>query len=79
MCAGKSTVTVNIMKKDNFFLGSYDKIKWLISNYTRGNPEHRRMGREITFQAIAEAMNQGLSILIDGGHHEYRSRYIGNC
>lgn len=75
MCAGKSTVTTALMKRHHCFNASYDKIKWLISDFSADIEEHRRIAQEITFQTISESMNQGLPVIIDGGHHKYRERY----
>ena len=75
MCAGKSTITKLIMKNDGVFRGSYDAVKWLISNYSADNIEHRRMAKEITFAAVVKAVESGLSIVIDGGNVGYREKY----
>lgn len=75
MCAGKSTISETLMKRDGFFKSSYDKIKFLISNYSENNADQRRIAREISLQTISEAMDHGLSVIVDGGHHAYRDRY----
>lgn len=75
MCAGKSTITAALMNKHHCFLASYDKIKWLISDFSADIEEHRRIAQEITFQTVAESMNQGLPVIIDGGHYKFRKRY----
>ncbi len=75
MCAGKSTVVATLMQRDGFFRASSDTIKWLISNYSADTSGHRRMAQEITFRAMEAAMEQGLSAVVDGGHHAFRERY----
>lgn len=75
MCAGKSTVTKFLMQEDNVFRGSYDAVKWLISNYSADNENHRKIAKEIIFSAISTAVESGLSVVIDGGLADYRDRY----
>jgi len=75
ICAGKTTVTKILMKKDNIFHGSYDKIKWLISNYSAENELHRKIAKEITFNTVLEAIKLNFSIVVDGGHIDYRDKY----
>ncbi len=75
MCAGKSTVTKILMQGDAVFRGSYDAIKWLIGGYSADNSEHRKLAKEITFGMITYAVNQGFSVVIDGGFADYRDRY----
>lgn len=75
MCAGKSTITKLIMENDNFFRGSYDAIKWLISNYSADNENHRNVSKEIIFNAIHTAVTSGFSIVVDGGFADYRKKY----
>ncbi|MBP6925607.1 MAG: AAA family ATPase [Candidatus Pacebacteria bacterium] len=75
ICAGKSTVTKLLMKNDNFFRGSYDAVKWLISNYSTDTKSHREIAKEIIFSAISIAAESGLSIVIDGGFADYRDKY----
>ncbi len=75
MCAGKSTVTKLIMKSDNVFRGSYDAVKWLISNYSADSENHREIANELIFSAITTAAASNLSIVVDGGLADYRSRY----
>ena len=75
ICAGKTAVSKLLMKKDGVFHGSYDKIKWLVSNYSAENELHRDISKEITFSAVLKAIQLGFSIVIDGGHKDYRDRY----
>jgi predicted kinase len=76
MCAGKSTLTKLFMEKESVFRGSYDAIKWLIGGYSADNETHRENAKEITFNMISSAVNQGFSIIIDGGFAGYRKRYL---
>ncbi len=75
MCAGKSTITKLLMQQDNVFRGSYDAVKWLISNYSADNESHRKIAKEVIFSAITTAVESGLSIVIDGGFADFRNRY----
>lgn len=75
MCAGKSTITKLFMQHDNVFRGSYDTVKWLISNYSADNERHRKIAKEIIFSAIVAAIESGLSVVIDGGFADFRDRY----
>lgn len=75
MCAGKSTVTKLLMQNDNVFRGSYDAVKWLISNYSADNENHKKIAKEIIFNAVATAVELGVSIVIDGGFADFRNRY----
>ncbi len=75
MCAGKSTITKLLMQNNNVFRGSYDAVKWLISNYSADNENHRRIAKEVIFSAITTAIESGLSIVIDGGFADFRNRY----
>lgn len=75
MCAGKSTLTRLFMEKESAFRGSYDALKWLIGGYSADIEIHRTQAKEITFGAISAAVEQGLSIVIDGGFNDYRERY----
>lgn len=75
MCAGKSTITKLFLEKENVFRGSSDRIKWLISNYSAENKEHRAIAKKITFSAIESAIDSGLSVVIDGGLGEYKIKY----
>lgn len=75
MCAGKSTVTKLLMKSDNVFRGSYDAVKWLISNYSADSENHREIANELIFSAITTAAASNLSIVVDGGLADYRSKY----
>ena len=75
MCAGKSTLTKFFMKHESIFRGSYDAVKWLIGGYSANNQNHRESAKEITFDMICSAVNQGFSIVIDGGFPDYRKRY----
>lgn len=75
MCAGKSTVAKIFMQRDGLFRGSYDAIKWLISNYSADDDHHRKIAKEIAFSGIKKAIESGLSVVIDGGWAEYRKEY----
>ncbi len=75
MCAGKSTVTKLLMQRDGLFKGSYDAVKWLISNYSADNENHRKISKEVIFGAITKAVESGLSVVIDGGFNDYRDKY----
>jgi shikimate kinase len=75
MCAGKSTVTSLLMKEDNIFRGSYDAVKWLISNYSADNQNHRTIAKNAIFGAITSAVHDGLSIIVDGGFNDFRDKY----
>lgn len=75
MCAGKSTITKLLMQNDNLFRGSYDAVKWLISNYSADNETHRKIAKEAIFSAISTVVEHGLCIVIDGGFADYRERY----
>lgn len=75
MCAGKSTITKLLMQNDNLFRGSYDAVKWLVSNFNADNENQRKIAKEIIFAAISTAVETGLSVIIDGGFADYRDRY----
>jgi hypothetical protein len=75
MCSGKTTVSDIILKNDGVFRGSSDRIKWLISNYSGENPNHRLIAKNITLSAIEGAVKAGLSIVIDGGFGDHRDKY----
>ncbi|HRH31537.1 MAG TPA: AAA family ATPase [Candidatus Paceibacterota bacterium] len=75
MCAGKSTIANIFLARDNVFRGSSDRIKWLISNYSADNPEHRTIAKKITLAAIESAMESGLSVVVDGGFGDHRAAY----
>lgn len=75
MCAGKSTITKLFLQKENVFRGSSDNIKWLISNYSAENKEHRTISKKITFSAIESAIDSGLSVVVDGGFGDYKDKY----
>ena len=75
MCAGKSTVVDTLMKRDGFFRGSFDRVKWLISNYSAANCKHKEIAEKIMLQTITGAMDSGLSIVVDGGHSKSREHY----
>lgn len=75
MCAGKSTITRLLMQKAGLFRGSYDAVKWLISNYSADNENHRKTAKKVIFSAISTAVESGLSIIIDGGFADYRDAY----
>lgn len=75
MCAGKSTISDIFLKNEGVFRGSSDRIKWLISNYSGDNPNHRSMAKNITLSAIEGAVNAGLSVVVDGGFNEHRDKY----
>jgi len=75
MCAGKSTITKIFLQKENIFRGSSDRIKWLISNYSADNQQHRIIAKKITFSAIESAIDSGLSVVIDGGLGDYKDKY----
>ena len=63
------------MKRDGLFRGGYDALKWLISNYSADNQDHRKIAKELTFGATAKAVESGLSIVIDGGFADYRDEF----
>jgi shikimate kinase len=75
MCAGKSTVTKLLMQRDGIFRGGYDALKWLISNYSADNDQHRKIAKEVVFSATTKAVDLGLSLVIDGGFADYREKY----
>jgi predicted kinase len=75
MCAGKSTITKTFMQREGVFRGSYDAIKWLLSNYSSENSYHKDSAKEIIFSAISKAVELGFSVVIDGGFGDYRKRY----
>jgi predicted kinase len=75
ICSGKTTVTKLLMKKDNVFHGSYDQIKWLISNYSGENELHREIAKELTFSMVLKALELGFSVVVDGGNKDYRDKY----
>lgn len=75
MCSGKTTVADIFLKNDGVFRGSSDRIKWLISNYSGDNPNHRLMAKNITLSTIEGAIKAGLSIVIDGGFGDHRDKY----
>ena len=75
MCSGKSTITKIFMERDNMYRGSYDAQKWQISNYTPDKPNHREIGKRLTLSSVATAVENGLSVVLDGGLMEYQNEY----
>lgn len=75
MCAGKSSITKVFLQKENIFRGSSDSIKWLISNYSSSNKEHKEIIKKISFSMIESALDSGLSVVVDGGFGEFRNKY----
>lgn len=75
MCVGKSTVTKLLMQHENIFRGSYDAVKWLISNYSADNENHRKISKKVIFSAITTAVESDLSVVVDGGFADYRDKY----
>jgi predicted kinase len=75
MCSGKSTITKIFMQRENMYRGSYDAQKWQISNYTPDKPNHREIGKKLMLSSVATAVENGLSVILDGGLMEYQSEY----
>ncbi len=64
MCAGKSTTSELLLSEiKNSFRVSSDKIKWLISNYSKD--EHSELAYKLTLTLANSAFHEGLSLIID--------------
>jgi len=64
MCAGKSTTGELLLNEiKNSFRVSSDKIKWLISNYSKD--EHSELAYRLTLTLANSAFHEGLSLIID--------------
>jgi predicted kinase len=75
MCAGKSTITHLFMTRLGVFRGAYDRLKWLIGNYSAENQSHRDIAKEMTFATVDVALGEGLSVVVDGAFGDFRDRY----
>lgn len=65
-CSGKSKISEEILKNENFFHVHHDRIKWFISDYHRDNKIHRSLIAEIMMSLIKQSFDKGFSILIEG-------------
>lgn len=64
MCAGKSTTSELLLSElRNSFRVSSDKIKWLISNYSKN--EHSELAYRLTIALATSAFHEGLSLIVD--------------
>ena len=65
ICSGKSSVAELLLnKRPRSFRVSTDKIKWLISNFSKD--EQRELARRLTLKLAEAACDEGLSLIIDG-------------
>lgn len=65
-CGGKSTVSKILLEQyGGIFNAKSDHIKWLISDYEATT--HRAIVHEMTLGLIKTALNNGLSVLKEGG------------
>ena len=73
--AGKSTITELLLSRHkNLFRVSYDKIKWLISDYSA--PKYHKVVDELVYTLAKAAFHKGFSLVADGAMlKETREKY----
>lgn len=65
-CAGKSTLTKSIIDNNsNFFHISKDKIKWLISDYSRENKTYIKLLQDILEDMAIKALSSWMNLIIE--------------